>query len=133
MSTEVRVPFSNANTLLVILGCVCFLEVTGLECLLDILPLNTELFDNCGVNFTSIHFIVTIFNAVVLVRIAIIASKYHDQKQCGEGEVYSCSHFYVTVHTESHESRNLCRGHEGCCLLACSSWLAHPGYRAQDD
>ena len=55
--------------------------------------------------------------------------KHHDQKQVGEKRVYSVS--LKEVRTGIETGQNLEAGAdtdtmEGCCLLACSPWLAHP-------
>ena len=72
----------------------------------------------------------------VLCRIPIAVMKHHDQNQLGEERVYSAYTSAALFLTGGSQDRNWSKadwnveagaeaeGLEGCCFLACSSWLA---------
>lgn len=82
--------------------------------------------------------------STVLVRVAITVMKYYDQSQVVEERVYlvhtSVSLFIIeevrTWMGQNSGGKSWCRGYKGCCLVACSPWLAqsfllNPGSPAQ--
>jgi hypothetical protein len=65
--------------------------------------------------------------------------KHHDQTSSGGPQGLFSSHFHITVHDQRKSGQELTQGRdleagadaeamEGCCLLACSSWLAQPAF-----
>jgi hypothetical protein len=73
------------------------------------------------------------------VKVTIAVMKHHDQKQPGLGRkgfvwlTYSESENPLREVNELNPGRNLEIGTdaeavEGCCLVACSSWLAQPDF-----
>lgn len=71
----------------------------------------------------------------VLIRVSIAAMKHHDQKQVGEERAYSVyvSTLYSKIRIETQtgqkpEAGGDAEAMEGCCLLACSSWVAQPAF-----
>jgi hypothetical protein len=85
---------------------------------------------------------VTCFSKTVLqgvLRVFIAGTKHHDQKASwGEKDLYDLP-FHITVHHQRKPDQELKQGRnleaeadteamEGCCLLACSPWLAQPAF-----
>ena len=75
----------------------------------------------------------------VLVRVSLAAIKHHDQKPSWGGKgltqltLLHCSLSLKKSGQELKQRRNLEAGAdteamEGCCLLACSPWLAQPAF-----
>ena len=64
-------------------------------------------------------------------KVTLAMMKHHDQKQAGEERVYSAYTFLSPFIIEEGRDRNMEAGTDaeavqGCCLSACSSWLAQP-------
>ena len=71
-------------------------------------------------------------NIHALVGVTIAVMKHHDQSNLRRKEAYHClSMKEVRTGTRAGQDlggRSWCRGHGGCCLLTCSSWLAQPAF-----
>jgi hypothetical protein len=76
---------------------------------------------------------------IVLVRVTIGVMRHHDQEQVGKERVYLVYTSTPQFIIKGCRKRNLKQGSmleagadaedmEGCCLLACSPWLAQPAF-----
>ena len=79
-----------------------------------------------------------LYGVSAYLRVSIAATEQDDQGNLGK-EVYFSSHFQGIVHSRVKSRQELTQGRnleagtdaeamEGCCLLACSPWLAQPAF-----